>query len=106
MGRVIDISQLGGMQVGPGAFSASVIDPVCPWNEGAWKFESEDGTLQVNPTEGSDCTLSIHGVSAMIYGTHDPRTFSLRGWGDPDTDTQERIRTMFPAQQPFMYEQF
>lgn len=106
MGRVIDISLLNGMPVGPGNFTARIHDPICPWNEGVWKFESEDGLLQVSKEKTPECTLSIQGVSAIVYGTHDPETFSLRGWGDPEPELQNRIRLMFPSQLPFMYEHF
>ncbi|NIW49380.1 MAG: GNAT family N-acetyltransferase, partial [Gammaproteobacteria bacterium] len=106
MGRVIDVSLLNGMPVGPGTFTARIHDPICPWNEGVWKFKSEDGLLQVSKVKTPECNLTIQGVSAIVYGTHDPETFSLRGWGDPDLEMQSRIRLMFPAQLPFIYEQF
>jgi predicted acetyltransferase len=106
MGRVIDVSKLDGMETGPGSFTANITDPICPWNDGAWKFESVNGTLMVSPASQVDCTLSIQGLSALIYGTHDPKDFSLRGWGDPAPDIQDTMRSMFDRQLPFMYEQY
>ena len=45
MGRVVDVAGLGGMDTGPGGFSARITDPLCPWNEGLWRFETVDGLL-------------------------------------------------------------
>jgi hypothetical protein len=47
MGRVVDVARIGGMETGPGGFTARVSDPLCPWNEGVWRFETVDGKLQV-----------------------------------------------------------
>ncbi|UCC62347.1 MAG: GNAT family N-acetyltransferase, partial [Anaerolineae bacterium] len=76
MGRVVDLAQMGGVHTGSGRFSARVQDPLCPWNEGVWRFETADGRLQVYPAQEADCALSIQAVSALVYGAHDPADFS------------------------------
>lgn len=106
MGRALDVSLLSGMQTGPGEFTARVYDPLCPWNEGVWRFESIDGRLQVEVASRADCELSIHAVTALIYGTHDPAVFSLRGWGQPPAKVQAAMRSMFPAKAPYIHEYF
>jgi predicted acetyltransferase len=106
MGRVVRVDRLGGMQTGQGAFSARVTDPLCRWNEGVWQFETAAGMLQVRPTDLAGCALSIQGLSALIYGTHDPGDFWIRGWGDPAPELQEIMRTMFPAMLPHLHEYF
>jgi hypothetical protein len=78
MGRVLDVSRLGGMQVGSGCFSARIADPLCSWNEGLWRFESSDGALQVTRADEADCILSIQALTALVYGTHDPDDFAIR----------------------------
>jgi predicted acetyltransferase len=106
MGRVLDVAAIGGMQVNPGSFSARVSDPLCPWNEGVWQFESANGLLQVSPAKSAECELSIQALSALIYGTHDPADFEFRGWGSVPMQQQKVMRSMFPAMVPHMHEYF
>ncbi len=106
MSRVLDVEKIGGMQVGEGGFSARVIDPLCPWNEGAWHFEEQAGSLTVSQTHHSDCELTIQGLSALISGTHNPQDFPLRGWGNPSPELQAIQQKMFPRLSPFMHEMF
>jgi predicted acetyltransferase len=106
MGRIVDVARIGGMSTGPGCFAARIADPLCPWNEGAWRFETVDGVLQVGPAAEPGCDLTIQALTALIYGTHDPGDFALRGWGDPPAGLQAAMRTMFPPRVPFMHEYF
>lgn len=108
MGRVLDVARLGGMEVGAGEFVARVRDEQCPWNEGVYQFRAVDGRLQVTPgaTDDAACELTIAGLSALIYGTHEPETFALRGWGAPSAALQATLLTMFPPRLPFLHETF
>jgi predicted acetyltransferase len=106
MARVLDVARIGGMQTGPGRFSARIADPFCPWNEGAFQFETLDGTLHVSPAGGAGCDLAIQAVAALVYGTHDPEDFAIRGWGDPSLELQAVMREMFPPMQPHLHEYF
>jgi predicted acetyltransferase len=106
MCRVLDVEKIGGMTVGEGGFSARVIDPLCPWNEGIWKFESSSGALQVSKGSQADCELTIQGLSALISGMHDPQDFPLRGWGNPEPELQAILRSLFPRLYPYMHELF
>ena len=106
MSRVLDVEKIGGMQVGEGSFSAKIIDPVCPWNEGVWHFEFVDGNLGVSRSRDTDLELTIQGLSALVSGVPDPQDFSLRGWGNPDASQISSLRAMFPPMRPFMHEIF
>jgi predicted acetyltransferase len=106
MSRVLDVANISGMEVGEGSFSAHIIDPVCPFNEGKWKFESVEGRLEVSKTEDVDCDLTIQGLSALIFGTHAPQDFPLRGWGNPTSEIQNVMRAIFPPRTPFLHEYF
>ena len=116
MGRVVDVAGIGGMHVGPGSFTAHISDPLCPWNEGAWRFESHweaarsaDGELRVARAaadEQPDCQLTIQGLTGLVYGTHDPDDFAIRGWGNPSPQVQAIMRTMFPPMTPHLHERF
>jgi hypothetical protein len=50
--------------------------------------------------------MQVQALSAMVYGTHDPADFGLRGWGEPDDFTQAVMRTLFPPKQPYMHALF
>lgn len=106
MGRVIDVAGISGVHTGPGCFSAQIIDPLCPWNEGIWQFEARDGVLQVSPAGEADFSLSIHALAALVYGTNDPDSFAIRDWGNPPAHVQQTMRTMFPPLVPFLHELF
>ncbi len=110
MGRVLDISRIGGMQVGPlpDSLLIQVDDLHCPWNSGTWRFNSNAGQLSVQraDTPHIDVRLSIHGLTALVYGTHDPADFALRGWGDPTPTVQALMRLLFPPALPDIYARF
>jgi predicted acetyltransferase len=106
MGRVVDVANIGGMQTGPGRFAAQIRDPLCPWNEGVWQFETVGGLLQVSPADQADCELAIQALAALIYGTHDPSDFRFQGWGQPSPGVQSTLRAMFPPIVPFLHEYF
>ncbi len=104
MGRVMDVSNLDGLQVGEGALCIEVVDPDCPWNEGIWELRSEDGYLKVSRGKRADARISINALSALVYGTNDPADFALRGWGEVPVEVQEVMRRMFPKQLPYLHE--
>jgi predicted acetyltransferase len=106
MSRILNVAEIGGMETGMGSFSARVIDPICPFNKGTWKFESTDGKLQVSKATEADCELTIQGLTALVFGTHDPQDFPLRGWGNPTSEIQTSMHTMFPPLTPFLHENF
>lgn len=108
MSRVLDVGRLDGLglQAGPGRFSARILDPYCPWNEGIYTFEGKDGQLRVSQGGQAGCELSIQALSGLISGTHRPEVFPLRGWGNPGPDTQETMARMFPPQLPYLHEVF
>ena len=106
MGRVLDVAKIGGMTTGAGHFTARVSDPLCPWNESIWDFETVDGLLRVEAAKQADCELSIQALSGLVYGTHDPADFVFRGWGDPSPELQAVMRVMFPPKLPHLHEVF
>lgn len=106
MGRVVDAAKIGGMQVGPGCFTARISDPLCPWNEGIWQFESMDGRLKVSHAKEADCELKIQALSALVYGTNDPGDFEIRGWGNPSLQVQAVMKSMFSPMLPYVGEIF
>jgi predicted acetyltransferase len=106
MSRVLDIAKISGMDAGEGSFSARINDPLCPWNEGLWKFEGRGNKLQVSKAHQADCDLTIQGLTALIAGVHEPQDIPLRGWGNPDPEIQSIQRRLFPPLVPYMHEMF
>jgi predicted acetyltransferase len=103
MGRVINVQALEGMQVGNGAFSTKISDPQCSWNNAIFRFESVNGLLQISKAEKADCDLTIQGLSALIYGSHNPDDFQWRNWGNPSAETLAVMTSMFPPMQPYLF---
>ena len=106
MGRVLNVSGLSGMRTGDGIFSAQVIDEDCPWNNGVWTFDGESGNLVVKPGNNPAFTLTIQGLSALVYGVNAPEDFYIRGWGDPPAQMQSTLWKMFPPKLPYLHEYY
>ncbi len=106
MGRILNVADIGGVEVGEGEFIAQISDPFCSWNEGVWKFASVDGKLQVTAGEKPDCQISIQGLSSLLYGTQKPNAFEYRGWGKPSQTVQIEMNRIFPGKMPFLHELF
>ena len=106
MGRIVTVAGINGMRCGPGCFSARIIDPDCPWNNSVYLFEAVDDILHVSEVSTAQCDLTIQGLTALIYGTHEPETFAIRGWGDPSLELQAMMSTMFPPLLPYLYEKY
>jgi len=109
MGRVVDIAGLDGLlSKADGHFTAQISDPCCPWNEGIWRFESSGGCLNIERSSSpkADCMLTIQGLSAWVYGSLDPDSYWLLGWGKIPPETRDQMRTMLPLALPYLHEFF
>jgi len=106
MGRVLEVAKIGGMTTGAGHFTARIVDPLCPWNEGNWNFETMDGVLRVETAKQADCEINIQALSSLVYGTLDPADWVFRGWGNPSPELQAVLRSMFPPKVPYLHESF
>ncbi len=103
MGRVVNLIKLNGMPCGEGAISIALTDQNCPWNTGAWTLTGEGGKLSISRGGVPNCSLSIQGLSALIYGVTDPAEFPLRGWGNPDPEQQAQLKRLFPPVLPYLH---
>jgi len=106
MGRIITINGIAGMSTSEGSFTVRIQDDLCPWNDGTWKFSSSAEGLRVSAGEHAECKLRIQGMSALVYGTHDPGDFEYLGWGNPSSSLQSVMREMFPNVVPYLHEMF
>jgi len=103
MARVIDFKQLNGLEIGNGVISIALKDPDCEWNTGIWQLSAENGVLDIIKAQKADCALTIHGLTALVYGVYDPEEFNLRGWGTPNEKQQQILREMFPPLLPYLH---
>lgn len=107
MGRVIDVEGLEDLQVGNGSFMAKIEDEHCIWNNKAFHFSSENNKLLVYESKSYDCVLTIQGLSALIYGVHDPLDFEHKGWlKNHSSHTMKDIKSLFAPKLPYMFETF
>lgn len=106
MGRVVNIRALEGLPAGPGRICVRLHDPFCPWNEGVWTLQSSEGNLEIKAGGSHQCDLTIQGLSALVYGTHDPADFPSLGWGELAADATRVLGTMFDRRVPFLHEMF
>ncbi|MCY3413000.1 MAG: GNAT family N-acetyltransferase [Candidatus Heimdallarchaeota archaeon] len=106
MGRVIDVAGLAGMQVGDGELNINILDELCPWNSGIWRFKGDNGTLRVERAEKEECSLSIQGLSAIVYGGHDINDMAFRGWGELSEKSINTLQRLFPPLVPVLFELF
>ncbi|MFN2303549.1 MAG: enhanced intracellular survival protein Eis [Anaerolineales bacterium] len=107
MARVIGLAALEGLPVGQGEMSIRISDPDCQWNNGDWRFSCDKGSLMIQKDHHQpEFTLTIQGLTALIYGVYDPDEFIFRAWGDPDPIQQNKLRIMFPPIIPFLYAKY
>lgn len=106
MARVFDISKLEGISVGTGSFIVSVEDQQCEWNSGTWKFNSEHGQLHVEKVETAAPVVSVHAISALVYGAYNTADFEYLGWGKPNMSVQAAMQQLFPPLTPRLNVQF
>jgi hypothetical protein len=62
--------------------------------------------LQVTRADEADCILSIQALTALVYGTHDPDDFAIRGWGNLSPAVQAIMRAMFHPMTSYLHEYF
>ena len=106
MGRVVIIDKLSGLHVGTGKISAKITDDFCKWNNDTFTFESKEGSLYVSKGLKHDCQLTIHGLSAIIYGCYKLDDFPIKGWGEVTEKTNRKIQKLFPPKLPFLHADF
>jgi predicted acetyltransferase len=106
MGRVVNVLGMAGLPVEDGRFTVKVHDPLCEWNNGIFTFQGMNGKLTVTRAASADFELTIQGVSALVYGSHDPFDFAFKGWSDADAETLTQMSSVFPRMMAYLHETF
>lgn len=103
MARVINLVSLNGIPCGEGEINIKLIDPDCDWNNGYWRLFSINDQLNISKAVKADCTLTIQGLTSLIYGVYRPDEISLRGWGEMDRKSEKILDRMFAPVSPFLH---
>jgi predicted acetyltransferase len=112
MARVLSVPGLAGIGCGTGEVAVRLTDPFCPWNEGVHTLAGQPvpgggSALAVARGGAAQVTLTVQGLSALVYGGYDAAELAIRGWGDPEPAVQRRLRALFPPPPlPYLYEEF
>ncbi|MGC4104823.1 MAG: GNAT family N-acetyltransferase [Thermomicrobiales bacterium] len=108
MGRVIDVAGLTGIGAGDGEILLQIADDYASWNTGVFRFTGAGGLLTVEAVAdaAAEATITIQGLSSLVFTGQNPADFPFRGWGDPDEAAQATLRGMFPFVAPNLYEEF
>ncbi len=83
MARIVDVkTSFENLPVhSVGSLVLKIVDPHFEWNNGVFKFVEEDGALKVEETkEVAKSTLTIEGLTAILYGTLDLHQLRRLGW--------------------------
>jgi hypothetical protein len=106
MARIVSLDALSGISAGDGEVTIAVTDDHAPWNTGVWTLRGSEGVLEVTQGGTPSATLTIQGLSALLFNGTDPEVMRFRGWGDVDAATSTQLRAIFPPRLPFINEQF
>lgn len=106
MARLLSVPALDGAAAGDAQVTVSVTDPMFPENTAAWTLTGRDGVLTVTGGGTPTCSLTVEGLTALVYGGYDPTDLPLRGWGELDAAAPDALRALFPPAVAHLYEHF
>ncbi|SNQ45759.1 Predicted acetyltransferase [Frankia canadensis] len=106
MARVLALEGLAGMACGPGRVVIDVVDD--PFIAGRYLLDGRSGQLVVNrqPHSEPDSTLTVPGLSGLVYGVLDPEEVVVRRFGTMAAHAVSQLRTLFPRVTPFVFAHF
>jgi hypothetical protein len=100
MARVLSVEALAGTRVGPGRVVVEVVDD--PLVAGRYTLDGGSGALQVARGGDPAATLTVPGLSGLVYGVLDPEDVVVRGWGDVPAAAASALRSMWPRAVPYL----
>lgn len=112
MARVLSMTALAGIDVGPGRVAVEIVDD--PFLAGCFLLDGGDGQLDVGAGSGVNvadrpvpaATLTTAGLSALVYGVLDPAEVVLRGLGTIPEEAAAQLRILFPRRIPYLFSDF
>jgi GNAT superfamily N-acetyltransferase len=105
MARLLSVDTLTGTRVGgPGRVAVEVVDD--PFIAGRYVFDGRSGVLEVTRGGEASATLTVAGLSALVYGVLDPDDVVVRGLGTIPADTAGALRALWPREIPYLTADF
>ncbi|WP_250032928.1 GNAT family N-acetyltransferase [Paractinoplanes maris] len=105
MVRVLDMPALTGTAAGSGDVTVEIPDD--PLVGGLWRLTGEGGHLTVTKgTATPAATLTVGGLSGLLYGVLDPIEVVTRGLGQVDSAAVAPLSSLFPRQMPYICADF
>jgi predicted acetyltransferase len=111
MARVLVLSTLAGMVVGPAELTVDIVgDHDFEGNlSGTFRLDGRSGALEVSEVtdpSGDVATLSVRALSALVYCGQDPTELASRGLATFPGTSAEAATTLFPPVLPYLYRGF
>jgi hypothetical protein len=106
MARILSLQGLAGLSAGPGAASVEVVGDALV--SGLYRLQGDGGRLAVERLPGGtpDATMSVAGLSGLVYGVLDPVDVSVRGFGTVGPGAAGELRSLFPRASPYLFSDF
>lgn len=106
MARVLSLDGLAGMATGPGVVAVDVVED--PFVAGRYVLDGRSGQLTVDHDGAGEpvVTLTVPGLSGLIYGVLDPEDVVVRGFGAVPVDAAAQLRALFPRRVPYLFAGF
>ncbi|KAA3661487.1 MAG: GNAT family N-acetyltransferase, partial [Chloroflexi bacterium] len=100
MGRVVDVVGAVADLPAPadGDLVIDVSDAQCEWNNGRFLLHAKNGRLSAtSTTQPAQCSMTIQGLSALVYGTLPVAELEYRGWiADLTNESRTLLDAWFP----------
>jgi len=106
MARVLSLEGLAGLPTGTGQVTVEVVDD--PFIAGRYALDGTAGQLEVRrgAAAGPEATLTVAGLSGLVYGVLDPDEVIIRGYGRVPPEAAARLRALFPRRAPYLCAKF
>ncbi len=106
MARVLDLTAMAGSEVGDGETVVEITgenEPVA----GRWRLTGSGGSLAVaESTAEPSATLTIGGISALLYGTQSTAEIAARGHGTFEPAGARELDSIFDRRTPYVHRAF
>lgn len=109
MARIIDVkTSFENLPVNAqGSLTLKIADPHFDWNNGVFRFFEQNGVLKVeNSEEPAKATVTIQGLTSLLYGTLNIQHLRRLGWLQGDASESVNLHDWFPQATPWLTEDF
>jgi predicted acetyltransferase len=105
MVRVLSMAALAGTRVGAGRVVVEVVDD--PFITGRYLLDGRGGSLEVSAADAEPAaTLTVAGLSGLVYGVLDPEDVVVRGLGVIPAGAAAELRAIWCRDIPYLTAEF